>query len=270
MTAPSTMVSWIGAAATSSAGAAPARVADDLRALRELAWPVDPREPQRHLAGQGRMPVIQAQERGHPTEDVVDGGAGDRPAGEHVVVEPETAQPLAAPGPPRRLGVQAASIYHYVDGRAGVIELLRGRIGGLIDPAPLERRPAEVALRAYFRSYCDVFAAHARVLPLLATTTVRSPEVIPGYERVIALLRETGVPAGDVMAVLTAMENFILGSALDLAGPEVMWDIPPGVEAPFLNEALAAQPEGTRRADRAFELGLDTMLGLMLRYATRD
>jgi AcrR family transcriptional regulator len=165
----------------------------------------------------------------------------------------------------RRLGVQTASIYHYVDGRAGVIELLRGRIGRLLDPAPLELRPAEVALRAYFRSYRDLFAAHARVLPLLATSTVRSPEVIPIYERVTVLLREVGVPAADVMTVLTAMENFILGSALDLAGPEVMWDIPPGVEAPNLTEALEAQPVGTKRADRAFDLGLDTMLSLMLR-----
>jgi AcrR family transcriptional regulator len=165
----------------------------------------------------------------------------------------------------RRLGVQTASIYHYVDGRAGVIELLRGRIGRLADPAPLELRPAEVALRAYFRSYRDLFAAHARVLPLLATSTVRSPEVIPIYERVTVLMREVGVPAEDVMTVLTAMENFILGSALDLAGPEVMWDIPPGVEAPNLTEALEAQPVGTKRADRAFDLGLDTMLSLMQR-----
>jgi AcrR family transcriptional regulator len=164
----------------------------------------------------------------------------------------------------RRLGVQTASIYHYVDGRAGVIELLRARMRELLDPAPLELRPPEVALRAFFRSYREVFAAHARVLPLLATATVRSPQVIPLYERVVALLQEIGVPTGDVMAVLTAVENFILGSALDLAGPEVMWDIPPGVEAPHLTEALAAQPAGTGRADRAFDLGLDTMLGLIL------
>ena len=163
----------------------------------------------------------------------------------------------------RRLGVQTASIYHYVDGRAGVIELLRARMRELLDPAPLELRPPEVALRAFFRSYREVFAAHARVLPLLATATVRSPQVIPLYERVVALLQEIGVPTGDVMAVLTAVENFILGSALDLAGPEVMWDIPPGVDAPHLAEALAAQPAGARRADRAFDLGLDTMLGLI-------
>ena len=60
----------------------------------------------------------------------------------------------------RRLGVQTASIYHYVDGRAGVIELLRARMREQLDPAPLELRPPEVALRAFFRSYREVFAAH--------------------------------------------------------------------------------------------------------------
>jgi AcrR family transcriptional regulator len=202
-----------------------------------------------------------ARHAGRPRRAVLD---RERIAEAAMAIVDETGD-FTVPELARRLGVQAASIYHYVDGRAGVIELLRARIGRLLDPAPLELRPAEAALRAYFRSYREVFAAHARVLPLLATSTVRSPEVIPVYERLTVLLREVGVPAGDVMAVLTAVENFILGSALDLAGPEVMWDVPPGVEAPNLTEALAAQPAGTKRADRAFELGLDTLLGLMLR-----
>jgi AcrR family transcriptional regulator len=202
-----------------------------------------------------------ARHAGRPRRAVLD---RERIAEAAMAIVDETGD-FTVPELARRLGVQTASIYHYVDGRAGVIELLRARIGRLLDPAPLELRPAEVALRAYFRSYRDLFAAHARVLPLLATATVRSPEVIPIYERVTVLMREVGVPADDVMAVLTAVENFILGSALDLAGPEVMWDIPPGVEAPTLTEALAAQPIGVKRADRAFDLGLDTMLSLMLR-----
>jgi hypothetical protein len=32
---------------------------------------------------------------------------------------------------------------------------------------------------------------------------------------------------------------------------------------PHLTEALAARPAGTRRADRGFDLGPDTMLGLI-------
>jgi AcrR family transcriptional regulator len=207
--------------------------------------------PQRH-AGRPRRALLDRERIAEAALSIVD-ETGD-------FTEPELA---------RRLGVQTASIYHYVDGRAGVIELLRTRIGGLIDPAPLELRPAEDALRAFFRSYRDVFAAHPRVLPLLATSTVRSPEVMRAYESLAALLLEIGIPAGDVLAVLTAVENFVLGSALDLAGPEVMWDVPEGVEAPHLTQVLAAQSAGPRRADRAFELGLDTMLGLIRRAVRR-
>src|SRR5215472_6271461 len=148
-----------------------------------------------HRQGDGMTDSVQPRHVGRPRRAVL---GKDRIAEAALAIVDETGD-FTLPELARRLGVQAASIYHYVDGRAGVIELLRARIGGLIDPAPLEQRPAEVALRAYFRSYRDVFAAHARVLPLLATTTVRSPEVIPAYERVIALLWETGVPPGDVM-----------------------------------------------------------------------
>lgn len=208
--------------------------------------------------------AVPPRQAGRPRRAVLD---RERIAEAALAIVDETGD-FTLPEVARRLGVQTASIYHYVDGRAGVIELLRVRIGALIDPAPLALRPAEDALRAFFRSYRDVFAAHPRVLPLLATSTVRSPEATRAYERLAALLLEIGVPGGDVMAVLTAVENFILGSALDLAGPEVMWEIPEGVEAPHLSEALAAQPAGIRRADRAFELGLDILLGLMIRRGT--
>ena len=46
----------------------------------------------------------------------------------------------------RRLGVQTASVYHHVDGRAGVVELLRERVVDGLDPATLDERPWDVAL----------------------------------------------------------------------------------------------------------------------------
>ncbi|MEO5665154.1 MAG: TetR/AcrR family transcriptional regulator, partial [Nocardioides sp.] len=49
----------------------------------------------------------------------------------------------------RRLGVQTPSIYHHVEGRSGVVELLRECIGQGIDASKLEQRPWEVALGAF-------------------------------------------------------------------------------------------------------------------------
>ena len=158
-----------------------------------------------------------------------------------------------------RLGVQTASLYHHVAGRAGMIELLRERIGEEMDLTPLAVRPWDVALRGWFRAYRDVFAAHPRVVPLLATTTVRAPQVIVAYEQVAAILAEAEVPERDVMAIVTAMENFVIGSALDLAAPEIMWEIE-DLDAPHLQAALSAQDASAGRAERAFEYGLEMFL----------
>jgi hypothetical protein len=63
------------------------------------------------------------------------------------------------------------------------------------------------------------------------------------------------------MRILTALDNFVIGSALDLAAPDVMWEVPEGIEAPALAAALAAQPANRTRADDAFEEGLTRLLG---------
>jgi AcrR family transcriptional regulator len=167
---------------------------------------------------------------------------------------------FTVPALARRLNVQTASIYHHVEGRAGIIELMRTKIGEQTDLQPLDLRPWDVGLAAFARSYRSVFAAHPRLVPLLATTTVRSPLVIAAYERMAVLMHDAGFRPEDALSVLTAIENLIIGSALDLAAPEVMWEIPAGVDAPRLAQALAAAPAGSERADRAFELGLSALL----------
>jgi AcrR family transcriptional regulator len=158
----------------------------------------------------------------------------------------------------RRLGVQTGSIYHHVDGRAGVIELLRLRVSDAIDPGTLGLRPWDTALAAWARSYRAAFAAHPRTIPLLTTSPVRAPDVLTQYERVVALLLEAGFAMDAVMAVLTALENLVLGSALDLAAPETMWEPAADGPTPLLARALSAI--GPRRADAAFAFALEGFL----------
>ena len=160
----------------------------------------------------------------------------------------------------RRLGVQTASIYHHVDGRSGIVELLRARVGTQIDAGLLEGRPWKSALRAFAHSYRAAFAAHPHVVPLLTGEPVRARSVLATYERIVVLMEESGFPAEALMTTLTTFENFILGSALDLAAPEVMWAIPDDAAAPRLAAALAAQPTRPDRADRAFEFGITVLI----------
>ncbi|MET9381079.1 TetR/AcrR family transcriptional regulator [Streptomyces sp. NPDC002928] len=158
----------------------------------------------------------------------------------------------------RRLGVQTGSVYHHVDGRDGIVELVRERITEGIDAAALDRRPWDAALAAWARSYRAAFAAHPRVIPLLMTSPVRAPRVLEQYERAVILLLDAGFPLPDVMPVVIALENLVLGSALDLAAPETMWEIADDTATPRLAEALGAI--GAHRADRAFDLALEGFL----------
>ncbi|MFH9721783.1 TetR/AcrR family transcriptional regulator [Streptomyces sp. NPDC017254] len=154
----------------------------------------------------------------------------------------------------RRLGVQTASVYHHVDGRDGIVELLRERVASAIETDTLDREPWDEALTAWARSYRAAFAAHPRAIPLLTTSPVRAPRVLLQYERAVGRLLDAGFDLPDVMPLIIALENLVLGSALDMAAPEAMWELADETATPQLARALGAVPEG--RADQAFELAL--------------
>ncbi|MET7474789.1 TetR/AcrR family transcriptional regulator C-terminal domain-containing protein [Streptomyces sp. NPDC005648] len=154
----------------------------------------------------------------------------------------------------KRLGAQTGSVYHHVDGREGIVELLRERVASTIDPGTLDLTPWDTALEAWARSYRAAFAAHPKAIPMLMTSPVRAPGVLEQYERAVTLLLDAGFAPAEVMPLLIALENLILGSALDLAAPETMWELTEEVATPRLAQALSAVGEG--RADRAFEVGL--------------
>ncbi|MFE0860537.1 TetR/AcrR family transcriptional regulator [Streptomyces rochei] len=155
----------------------------------------------------------------------------------------------------RRLGVQTASVYHHVDGRAGVIELLRDRVADGLDAGALDQRPWDTALTLWARSYRAAFAAHPRAIPMLMTAPVRAPRVIEQYERLAGLLLETGFAPEAVMPIITGLDNIVLGSALDMSAPQEMWVVAGDAEAPHLAlaQSAAARPA---RAERAFDLTL--------------
>ncbi|MEU9103111.1 TetR/AcrR family transcriptional regulator C-terminal domain-containing protein [Streptomyces xanthophaeus] len=156
----------------------------------------------------------------------------------------------------RALGVQTGSVYHHVDGRAGVVELVRELVCERIAGETLDLDPWDRALEGWARSYRAAFAAWPRAVPLLMTTPVRAPKVLAHYERAVALLLAAGFRTEQVMPLLTGLENLVLGSALDLAAPEAMWE--PSPQTPLLARALATV--GAGRADAAFELGLAAFL----------
>ncbi|MGI5468404.1 TetR/AcrR family transcriptional regulator [Streptomyces sp. CA-132043] len=161
---------------------------------------------------------------------------------------------FSVPEMARRLGVQTASVYHHVDGRAGVIELLRERVTDAIDAGTLDGVPWDTALESWARSYRAAFAAHPRAIPMLMTSPVRAPRVLAQYESVAGLLLAAGFAPPLVLPMITGLDNIVLGSALDMSAPDTMWEVSEGTEAPRLAAAQAAT--GTARADQAFDLTL--------------
>ncbi|MFE0423552.1 TetR/AcrR family transcriptional regulator [Streptomyces sp. NPDC058953] len=167
----------------------------------------------------------------------------------------------------RRLGVQTGSLYHHVDGRDGIVELLRDRVCAAIDASALDTPGWEAALTAWARSYRAAFAAHPRAIPLLMASPVRAPRVLLQYEHAVGVLLDAGFPSRNVMKVLIALENLILGSALDLAAPHPMWVLTDETATPRLARALTdGEPEG--RADAAFELALAGTISHLARLSS--
>ncbi|GAA0456334.1 TetR/AcrR family transcriptional regulator [Streptomyces olivaceiscleroticus] len=166
---------------------------------------------------------------------------------------------FSVPEVARRLGVQTASVYHHVDGRAGVIELLRERVTDAIDSGTLAGVDWDVALENWARSYRAAFAAHPRTIPMLMTAPVRAPGVLAQYETVAGLLLAAGFAPPLVLPIVTGLDNIVLGSALDMSAPDTMWEVSEGTAVPRLAAAQAVT--GAARADQAFDLTLAGFLG---------
>ena len=158
----------------------------------------------------------------------------------------------------RRLKVRPASIYHHVSGREEIVELVREQVVAGIDTEPLLQLPWDEALVAWARSYRTAFAQHSSTIAAHATQTIREPTSLTMYERAVGCLTAAGCPSDEVMALITALESFVLGSALDAIAPEPM--VVADGRFPALLEALDHAVTREPRADRAFEVGLAALV----------
>jgi hypothetical protein len=161
------------------------------------------------------------------------------------------------PGLAKQLGVQVSSVYHHVPaGRSEVIELVRVLATNRIDGSAFDDLPWDEAFPIWARSFLDAFRAHPAAIRLLATEPVRDPTLVAVYSSVASGLRRAGFPDDQILAVITAAENFFLGAALDSVAPDVMVDAGDDDAASDLRVALAAAPSGPSRAKQAFDVGI--------------
>jgi AcrR family transcriptional regulator len=182
------------------------------------------------------------------------------------VVDREGVDGLTVTGIARELGVRGPSLYHHIDGRGEIVEGVRHLVVAETDVTPFADRPWPQALTEWARSLRDAFARHPHTIPLLATTTIRSQLTLQMYERAVESLESAGWPEDLVVGVFTAIESFVIGSALDQVAPDTMIEVGPySDDVPRLARALQRR-EDSPRAEAAFDIGLRALVaGLELR-----
>ncbi|GGS29487.1 tetracycline repressor, C-all-alpha domain protein [Streptomyces humidus] len=167
---------------------------------------------------------------------------------------------LTIPALARALGVAPSALYHHVSGRDEIISLMREELVRTTGADKVWAQPWESGLEDWARTYLSAFAAHPGAVPLLATAPLAEPFMHAMYEKVAALLVSGGFTADKVLPVITALESFVLGSALDLVAPSVMLSDVSRDTAPHLSSVLEHTPADPGRAARAFDIGLRALL----------
>lgn len=159
----------------------------------------------------------------------------------------------------RELGVSQASLYNYIDNREHIIELMRGRVFSERQHLDTRNLPWDEALRILAHEYRDCLVDHPRLVPLLVTQTVQDLGVMRIYEDMATVLGKAGLASPAIVPAITAVDYLVLGSALELTAPDVVWSPPPG-QFPALSEAIADLGTPAERSDTAFAFGLETLL----------
>lgn len=168
-----------------------------------------------------------------------------------------------------KLGVSVSSLYHHVDGRADIVEGIRGLLTRqLTEVAPTD--DWQEAVRRWATAYRDGFAAHPGAIPMLVSQTVSNPETLAQYDRLAAILEEqAGLTGDDLLVAITMLDTLCLGAALDLAAPTEVWTADDRDTS--LTRALAAAPDPDRdRSRRSFQRQLEVIIASLARQLVAD
>ncbi|MFF5792385.1 TetR/AcrR family transcriptional regulator [Paeniglutamicibacter sp. NPDC012692] len=154
-----------------------------------------------------------------------------------------------------------ASLYNHIAGRQDLIEAMRGILSEHIDASFFESLGWRDALLAWAREYLKAFARHPKIIAVMATTAISDPATLAAYEQVVASLARGGWRRGEAVAVMRAVEAYVLGSALDIVAPDTLLNrdsIP--AELTELRENLDPRDAESWSAQAAFELGIHALL----------
>jgi AcrR family transcriptional regulator len=157
------------------------------------------------------------------------------------------------------LGVRPSSLYNHLGSKGEIVEAMRSHVFREGDLSSDGAETWDETVRNVLRRYRGCFARHPRLIPLVTSYTVSSPEVMAVYDELADTLNDAGVPASCLLDVITMCDSVVLGAALDLAAPDPVWDVD-HARSPALITAIQQAGSGHERSDRAFELALDLLV----------
>ncbi len=163
-----------------------------------------------------------------------------------------------------RLGVQTPALYNHVRDRRTLVNLMRRQTGARIEAHHFDSMPWYEAIIPWAYSYRQAIATNPYLIALLAVVAIDGTESsVTGYESIVKSFLRGGWPLPKIVRAIVALENFIIGSSLDVLA-EADNLAPSGNEdlAPTFVEALEAQRATTdvSPADAAFQFGLRVLI----------
>jgi AcrR family transcriptional regulator len=157
-----------------------------------------------------------------------------------------------------RLSVHASSLYHHVTGREEVLEHVRAWFAARIELPAMDVGTWDLAMTALARSYRAAFKQHPGSVRLLAAAPVHDAATLAAFESIAELLVGAGFDDRDVVPLMMSLDNFVLGSALEPLGDD-LYSTDPAAH-PTLSRSVGATRGPDRPQDRAFELGLQSLV----------
>jgi AcrR family transcriptional regulator len=167
------------------------------------------------------------------------------------------------------LGVEAMSLYNHVENKRalfdGVIELLIVQAPSLekLDGTPREE------LWAFAHAFRDVLRAHPRVLPLVATSPLRTPSTLAILDRLLATIHRAQITGVQAIYALQCLVGFIVGHTWIETGTPPVADLEPGPNGPTVWQQFPAASYPTLHAllpeiaqwnpDHEFDFGLQAL-----------
>jgi AcrR family transcriptional regulator len=112
------------------------------------------------------------------------------------------------------LGVGTMSLYRYVPGKGELLDLMLDHVNGVPDDAPDPRSlPWRRTLEEMARGIWDLYQAHPWLLHVNQSRPVLGPNSLAGFDYALAGLADLDVDGRDRVAIMLAVENYVVGTA---------------------------------------------------------